>query len=60
MLKSSYSEMVKKEVKKNTQGIFDRQIEMCELFARINANIDVNYKVTNDCVLIRLCYDKNS
>ena len=52
--------MVKKEVKKNTQGIFDRQIEMCDFFARINANIDVNYKVTNDCVLICLCYDKNS
>ena len=53
MSKNSYSEMVKKKVKnKNIPGIFDRQIEMREFFARMNANIEVNYKVTNDCILI--------
>ena len=59
---SSYSEVVKQEQKKkrNTQGIFDRQIELCEFFAVVNAHLDVNYKVNNDCTLIRVCYDKNS
>ena len=59
---SSYSEVVKQEQKKkrNTQGIFDRQIELCEFFAVMNAHLDVNYKVNNDCILIRVCYDKNS
>ena len=35
---TSYSEVVKQEPKeKNTQGIFDRQIEMCEFFAVMNS-----------------------
>ena len=56
--KSSYSEMVKRQ--KNTQGIFERQLEMCEFFARMNANFEVNYKVSNDCILVRVCYEKNN
>ena len=33
---------------------------MCEFFARMNANSEVNYKVSNDCILIRVCYEKNN
>ena len=59
MLKSSsYSEAVKQE--KNTQEIFDRQIELCEFFAVMNSHVDVNYKVNNKHILIQVCYDKNS
>ena len=57
-MKSSYSEMVKQQ--KNTQGIFERQLEMCKFFTRMNASFDVNYKVSNDCILIRVCYEKNN
>ena len=58
---TSYSEVVKQEPKeKNTQGIFDRQIEMCEFFAVMNSARDINYKVNNDCILIQVCYNKNS
>ena len=55
---STYSEVVKQE--KNTQGIFDRQIELCEFFAVMNSHVDVNYKVNNKHILIQVSYDKNS
>ena len=55
---NSYSEVVKQ--KKNLQGIFDRQIELCKFFAVMNSHLDVNYKVNNEQILIRVCYDKNN
>ena len=59
---SSYSEVVKQNRKKNKQGIFDRQNEMCEFFTVLSLTngVDINYKVSNDCILIKVAYDNNS
>ena len=59
---NSYSEAVKQNRKKNKQGIFDRQNEMCEFFTVLSSTngADINYKVSNDCILIKVAYDNNS
>lgn len=58
----SYSEVVKQDKKKNKHGIFDRQLELCKFFSVISLTneVDINYRVNNDCILIRVCYDKNN
>ena len=59
---NSYSEVVKQNKKKNKQDIFDRQNEMCEFFCDLCSTngVDINYRVSNDCILIKVAYDKNS
>ena len=59
---NSYSEVVKQNKKKNKQDIFDRQNEMCEFFCDLCSTngVDINYRVSNDCLLIKVAYDKNS
>ena len=57
-----YSEAVKQNRKKNKQSIFDRQNEMYEFFTVLSSTngVDINYKVSNDCILIKVAYDNNS
>ena len=59
---SSYSEAVKQNRKRNKQGIFDRKNKMREFFTVLSSTNGVgkNYKVSNDCILIKVAYDNNS
>ena len=59
---NSYSEVVKQNKKKNKQDIFDRQNEMCEFLCDLYSTngVDINHRVSNDCILIKIAYDKNS
>lgn len=49
-------------MRKNKQGIFDQQNELCEFFSVLNSNLKrfINYKVTNDGIFITVMYDKYS
>lgn len=55
----SYSEVVRT---KNSQGIFDRQNELCGFFIALNENDNrfINYRVTNDGIAICVIYNKHS
>ena len=54
----SYSEVVRT---KNSQGIFDRQNELCGFFIALNENDNrfINYRVTNDGIAICVMYNKH-
>ena len=57
-----YADVVRFPFSKNSQKIFDRQLELCRVFRRVEATERsiINYKVTNECITLWVNFDKES
>ena len=62
LLSPRYNDVVRFPLSKNPQKIFDRQLELCRVFQRVEATERhiITYKVTNESITLWVNFDKDS